>query len=606
MSSKKAKTSLSMKQLFSNNFFVLKALFKATPIYGVSVIVEAIRHNLINFLEQTICVFIILDAIETGKSYKVVVIVVLLFLALDFVAAAISNFYEQSLKLKYLPIAKKHLKLMLYEKARKVDLSCYDDTAYYNDFVLVMSEADRAIDRAENLVRMFFASITLLICYGSFVLTQDMTSILFVFGSFVLRTLFSNLLNKWNYKVRMESVPLERKREYVKRIFYLKKYAKDMRLNKEVSQSMHEEFDKVNDELYALNKRLGKRRVLLSFVAKYIMSDFLLDIVYVVYLVIKAAVYHALSFSGVVVLYNSAAGLRRGFSTVVDLGPYAVETGLYVEKIRSFLNYETKIKNEKLHAIPDTAAELEFRNVSFGYTKDKLILNGINLKISSKEKIALVGYNGAGKTTFIKLLLRLYDPTEGEILLNGVNIKEYDIEEYRNFIGIVFQDFQMFAADIAENVVMDNVDYAASDVKEKILKAINMSGFMNRYETLPDGLKTQLTQEFDDNGVDLSGGEEQKLAVARAFYKGAGMLLLDEPSSALDPIAEYHLNATMNKMAEDKMVIYISHRLSTTRLADRIYVLEEGRIVQSGTHEELAKSDGVYAKMWDVQARRYH
>ena len=148
MSSKKAKTSLSMKQLFSNNFFVLKALFKATPIYGVSVIVEAIRHNLINFLEQTICVFIILDAIETGKSYKVVVIVVLLFLALDFVAAAISNFYEQSLKLKYLPIAKKHLKLMLYEKARKVDLSCYDDTAYYNDFVLVMSDADRAIDRA--------------------------------------------------------------------------------------------------------------------------------------------------------------------------------------------------------------------------------------------------------------------------------------------------------------------------------------------------------------------------------------------------------------------------------------------------------------------------
>lgn len=603
---KKTKTSLSMKQLFSNNMFVLKILFKATPMYGISVIVEAIRHNLINFLEQTICVFIILDAIETGKSYKVVVIVVLLFLALDFVAAAISNFYEQSLKLKYLPIAKKHLKLQLYEKARKVDISCYDDTEYYNDFVLVMSEADKSIDRAENLIRMFFASITLLICYGSFVLTQDITSIVFVFGSFLLRTVFSNLLNKWNYKVRLEAVALERKREYVKRIFYLKKYAKDMRLNKEVSATMHEEFDQINDDLYALNKRVGKKRALLSFTAKYIMSDFLLDIVYVVYLVIKAAVYHTLSFSGVVVLYNSAAGLRRGFSTVVDLGPYAVETGLYVEKIRKFLNYETKLPNKKLHDMPKEITELEFRNVSFGYNDEKRILKNINLKISGKEKIALVGYNGAGKTTLIKLLLRLYDPTEGEILLNGINIKEYDIDEYRDFIGVVFQDFQMFAADIAENVVMDVADYEDEAGKEAVMKSIRMSGFINRYEKLPYGLKTQLTQEFDDEGVDLSGGEEQKLAVARALYKGAGMLLLDEPSSALDPIAEYQLNATMNKMAEDKMVIYISHRLSTTRLSDRIYVLENGCIAEEGTHDELAGNGGVYAKMWDVQARRYH
>lgn len=603
---KKTKTSLSMKQLFSNNMFVLKILFKATPMYGISVIVEAIRHNLINFLEQTICVFIILDAIETGKSYKVVVIVVLLFLALDFVAAAISNFYEQSLKLKYLPIAKKHLKIQLYEKARKVDISCYDDTEYYNDFVLVMSEADKSIDRAENLIRMFFASITLLICYGSFVLTQDITSIVFVFGSFLLRTVFSNLLNKWNYKVRLEAVALERKREYVKRIFYLKKYAKDMRLNKEVSATMHEEFDQINDDLYALNKRVGKKRALLSFTAKYIMSDFLLDIVYVVYLVIKAAVYHTLSFSGVVVLYNSAAGLRRGFSTVVDLGPYAVETGLYVEKIRKFLNYETKLPNKKLHDMPKEITELEFRNVSFGYNDEKRILKNINLKISGKEKIALVGYNGAGKTTLIKLLLRLYDPTEGEILLNGINIKEYDIDEYRDFIGVVFQDFQMFAADIAENVVMDVADYEDEAGKEAVMKSIRMSGFINRYEKLPYGLKTQLTQEFDDEGVDLSGGEEQKLAVARALYKGAGMLLLDEPSSALDPIAEYQLNATMNKMAEDKMVIYISHRLSTTRLSDRIYVLENGCIAEEGTHDELAGNGGVYAKMWDVQARRYH
>lgn len=594
---------IGMKYIFLNNLFVLKILFGSTPIYGISIIVEAVRHNLINFLEQTICVYMILDAIETGKTYKTVVYVVALFLIVDILAAAISNLYEHFVKLRFLPVAQQKLKLKLYAKAEAVDLACYDNTEYYNDFMLSVSEADRAIERAEQLVRMFFGSVTILICYGMFFATQDITSILFVLGSFALRTIFSNLLNKWKYKIRLKENPLERKREYIKRIFYLKKYAKDLRLNKEASKELHQEFDSVNQELYELNKKMAPKRFIFDFIARYLVSDFALDIVYVMYLVIKAAVYHSLSFSGVVVLYNSAANLRRGFSTVIDLGPYAVETSLYVEKIRAFLSRETEIKNRKKKEIPEEAGVLECRNVSFGYDKDKLILKNVNIKISAKEKVALVGYNGAGKTTLIKLLLRLYDPTEGGIFLNGVNIKEFDLGDYRKYIGVVFQDFQLFAANVAENVVMDNVK---DNMKNKILDAIQMGGFYDRYKTLPYGLQTELTQEFDDEGVDLSGGEEQKLAVARAFYKKSGLLLLDEPSSALDPIAEYKLNVAMNEMAKEKTVIFISHRLSTTRRADKIYVLENGEVVESGTHNDLVAKEGIYAKMWTVQARRYH
>lgn len=597
-----AKKKSGMKQIVSNNAFIIRLFFRATPLYGASIIVEAVRHNLVNFLEQTICVYLILDVIETGKPYINVLYVVGLFLVLDLVAAAVSNLYEQRIKLKYLPVAQKKLKEMLYDKAGKVDLSCYDDTEYYDDFMLSVAEADKAIGRAEQLIRMVFGSATVLLCYGTFFATQDMTSILFVAVSFALRTLVSNRLNQWNYQIRQKENPLERKREHIKRIFYLKQYAKELRLNKNASEVMHEEFDKVNDELVQLNKKMGNRRFILSFVARYLLSDFALDIVYVLYLIVKAMVYQTISFSSVVVLYNSAANLRRGFATVADLGPFALDSSLYVEKIRTFLAKKTEIKNQKVHEIPTGAGVIECRNVSFGYQKGQRILDRVNLKIGAGEKVALVGYNGAGKTTLIKLLLRLYDPTEGAILLNGIDIRLYDLHEYRQYIGVVFQDFQLFAATVEENVVMD---LPTEGCEPAVREAMEKSGFSEKLKTLPEGIRQELTKEFSEEGVELSGGEEQKLAVARAFYKDAGLVFLDEPSAALDPLAEYQLNEAMKEVARDKTVLTISHRLSTTRNADYIYVMEKGQVVEQGSHEELVAAKGVYAAMWNVQAGQY-
>lgn len=589
--------------IVSNNAFIIRLFFRATPLYGFSIIVEAIRHNLVNFLEQTICVYLILDMIETGKPYSNVLYVVGGFLVLDLVAAAISNLYEQRIKLKYLPVTQKRLKEMLYEKAGKVDLACYDDAEYYDDFMLSVAEADKAIDRAEQLIRMVFGGATVLLCYGAFFVTQDMTSILFVAVSFGLRTFVSNLLNQWNYQIRQKENPLERKREHIKRIFYLKQYAKELRLNKKAAGIMHEEFDKVNDELYQLNKEMGNRRFVLSFLARYLLSDFALDIVYVLYLIVKAMVYHTVSFSSVVVLYNSAANLRRGFGTVADLGPFALNTSLYVEKIRAFLAKETEIKNKKVREIPKGAGVIECCNVSFGYQEGQRILDCVNLKINAGEKVALVGYNGAGKTTLIKLLLRLYDPTEGAILLNGVDIRLYDLTEYRQYIGVVFQDFQLFAATVEENVVMDLPD---KRWQPAVWEAMERSGFSEKLKTLPKGIRQELTKEFSEEGVELSGGEEQKLAVARAFFKDAGIVFLDEPSAALDPLAEYQLNVVaMREVARDKTVLTISHRLSTTRDADCIYVMEKGQVVEQGSHEKLVAAEGVYAAMWNAQAGQY-
>ena len=301
------------------------------------------------------------------------------------------------------------------------------------------------------------------------------------------------------------------------------------------------------------------------------------------------------------------AGLSTVCATIARVFPQLSENSLYIEKIRNFLGYEQKITSSRNLTVPQTRGTLELKNVSFGYTeKDGSVLKNINLTIRPEEKVALVGYNGAGKTTLIKLIMRLYDPDEGQILYNGVDIKDYDVIAYRNHIGTIFQDFKIFAAAVGENVVLDN-DEATIEKNHKpaVLQAIEFSGFSEKLEKLPQGLATELTTEFEKEGVDLSGGESQKLAIARAFYKDARIVVLDEPSSALDPIAEYQLNKTMLQAAEGKSVVFISHRLSTTRHANRIYMMEKGRIIEEGTHEELIRLKGKYAAMWKAQAGKY-
>ena len=213
-----------------------------------------------------------------------------------------------------------------------------------------------------------------------------------------------------------------------------------------------------------------------------------------------------------------------------------------------------------------------------------------------------MGYNGAGKTTLTKLIMRLYDPTDGEIIYNGDNLKSYSISSLRDRVAAVFQDYRIFACSIAENVV--GGEYADIDEK-KVMHALEKSDFSEKLTSLPKGIHTTLTREFDNSGTQLSGGEQQKIAIARACCKDADLLILDEPSAALDPDAEYKLNKSIADFSADKAVIFISHRLSTTRMADRIYMFDSGNLIESGTHEELIEKNGKYAEMFELHAEKY-
>lgn len=225
------------------------------------------------------------------------------------------------------------------------------------------------------------------------------------------------------------------------------------------------------------------------------------------------------------------------------------------------------------------------------------------MTIHPGEHIAIVGENGAGKTTLIKLLMRLYEVEEGEITYGGENIQEFTTKTYRDKIGAVFQDYQIYAGTLQENIVMDD----SKMPEEKVLQALEQADFMGKYEKLPKGLDTELTREFSNEGTMLSGGEAQKVAISRMFLKGNDkkIAILDEPSSALDPIAEYTLTKNMMEQAQGATIIFISHRLSTTRDADRIYMFAKGRIVEQGTHEELMKMQGAYVRMFEKQAEKY-
>ncbi len=593
----------SVKKVWQNNLFLIRLCYTASPAYVILMTFEAARNQLSIFLEHTFGIGYVLEAAEFHYPFRQVAAFLLglaAFITVEMAFAAVVNNY---IAVRELPKVRQKVKLMLYEKARELDLMCYDDPDYYNELVLVLSEADKQIDRCITFLQNTAAGICTFVSTGIYFLVKDKFSILFAAVSFILGFLFNQLFNRLSYEVRMKRNPYERKQEYVKRVFYLWDYAKELRLNPQAADILYKDFEKANEELYQVEKQYTRRKFRLDFMRQYVSNDFFSDVLYISYLVFRAAVMGGLSYSSVAILYNSFGRLKRGMRVFTDVYPYAAETSLYVQKILDFMAYEPQIKSRKKLPVSTGAKALELRNVSFSYGENHGdVIKDISLSIAPGEKLALVGYNGAGKTTLTKLIMRLYDITGGEILLDGVNIQDYEVEQYRHAIGTVFQDFRIFAGTVTENVLLD-LDQEADT--ERVKEALSHSGLTRRIENLPDGLNTQLTTEFAEEGVNLSGGESQKLAIGRVFYKNAGLIILDEPSSALDPIAEYQLNHSMLEATENKTVIFISHRLSTTRLADRIIMLENGQIAEQGTHEQLLSLNGKYAAMWRAQAGQY-
>ncbi len=590
----------SLKRIFQNIVFMLRYNFKAAPFFTIYRLTNHARNRIVVFLEHTWLLGYIIDAVNEQKPFSEVALVILGIFALSFFFGLFGHYMDIFVSHKALTKIKNSILGDLYKKTAEIDLACYDNPTFYDDYVWAVNNAPDRAKRVLDLVDAVIGSVAAVVLAVSYMLIQDAVGIIVIAVSFVAIFFMSRLMQKIYFKQEERTKPVNRKLDYISRLFYLNDHSKEIRLG-DIVGKLFEEYREASQKLSEERKKDCKKTILLQLLVGYVFNTFLVDGLYLLYLMFKAIVKRTLSYGNLVVVYKACNYVKGAFWTLANDLPQLQEQSMYTEKVRYFLEYETKIKDpDSPKDIDGFGGDIELNNVTFAYG-DTPVLKNISMTIKRGERIALVGYNGAGKTTLIKLIMRLYDPTEGEIRYQDENIKNFRVQDYRRSFETVFQDFQLFAATVGENIVLDDL---ALD-KERADRAVRLSGFADKLKDLPDGYDTQITREFDDKGILLSGGEEQKLAIARALYKDSPVIILDEPSSALDPIAEYELNRSMLTLQENKTVITISHRLSTTRMADKIYMLEKGEIIESGTHDELMAMNGKYAEMFILQAEKY-
>ena len=581
-----------------NYIYMLKFISKHTPFMVFGYLFFDVLSNLPWTLSNVVLLRYIIDVATEGKDYYRVAVALALFVAFVIITNLCTTlFYEVSLPKQkeklYFAIYK-----TIYEKAAKMDYEAYDNPEYYNDLVLAMNSMNERAYAVLSNTQDILTNIIGVVTIGAVILTIDPICLVFVAVCVSIMVPIGRLIAKVNVERTEAMTPLDRKNLYFSRVFYLQDYAKELRLSG-AGKMIETRYNKnISDRIKTVSPYLTKQWKL-YFCQECLPMTLLIYLGITLLMGYKAIVTKEVGLGDFAATFTGASSISNSVFAITSQFAISMrENGLYVEKFRRFMNAKEKMISGKKTTIYENPVTIKFENVSFKYPgTDKYVLKNVNFEISPYKKIALVGYNGAGKTTLTNLLLRLYDVSEGAITINGVNIKEWDINAYHRNFAAVFQDFSLFGATLGENVSMDD-----SLEKEKVEEALNAADF---HRELPDGTDSILLREFDDDGVSLSGGEAQKIAIARAFYKDCPFAVLDEPSANLDPVAEYALNQSMAKAADRKTVIFISHRLSTTVMADEIYMLENGEIIEHGSHEELMALDGKYAYMFRLQAEKY-
>lgn len=598
------KYSLSMKKedkapVLKNVIYALKLVWKAdkTLFFGY-IFSQCVSIFFGLFIRSVLFLKVLLNVIEGNQDFSLYVKYLVMFLITSFVLIAVEWYamYARSYS------TKKVLKVLnnkLFQKAIELDVSCYEDPEFYDKYQRATSVISS--NRYESLVWSLADILAAIISFSCIITAVTIIDPLYLL--FLVPVLFifavQVAMSKLFYKRDIEMTKNNRIKAYVQRTVFLKEYSKDMRTSNIFNVFM-KRFEYAISSNIKILKKYGVKTFAYGMLT-VLLSEFLPLVCTYAYAGHQFAYEGTMTISSFSVVLSSINSIRQSIYWVASDFSNINEMSLYFQNLREFFEYQPKVvSGEK---IAGEFESIEFKNVNFKYPSAKdYSLKDVSLKINKGETVAIVGINGAGKSTLVKLLLRFYDATEGEVFYNGINIKEYNLESLRNRFATVFQDYKNFAVSVFENVMCRE---CSEEDKKFAKEALEQSGVWDKISSLENGGDTLLTREFDDNGAGLSGGENQKVSTARLFARNFDVAVLDEPSSALDPIAEYKMYENLISATKNKTVVYISHRLSSAVLSDNIYVLSHGTVVESGTHSQLMANGGEYAQMFTLQSSSY-
>lgn len=586
--------------VFKNVAYAMRLIWQVDKRLLIGYLLEYITEDILSvFIKNVLFLKILLELITGNRDFKTYALTLLAF-AIVSIVCTVASFYGGKTQKKATKNVLKVLNNKVFDKAQSLDIACFEDPSFYDKYqratlVLTSGYFDIICWDVAKLV----SSLISVICVFATISVINPLYILFfvpLFFSFAVEISKS----KYVYKRDMEMTTNNRIKAYVQRTVFLREYSKDMRTSN-IFAVLMKRFEAAIESNIVILKKYGVGLFLYSMVSS-LFEEFIPIIGSYLYAGYEFVAKGTMTVSGFSVVVSSINSVRSVTTWTAECFDDMNQMALYFQNLRDFFDYEPAVISGGKKA--ESFESIEFKNVSFKYpSSNKYSLKNINFKLTKGETLSVVGINGAGKSTLLKLMLRFYDPNEGEILYNGVNIKEYNLDSYRNNFATVFQDYKNFALSVFENVMCHE---CTDDDKAFATEALKNSGVWKKINTFANGGDTVLIREFDSDGVGLSGGENQKVSTARLFARDFELAILDEPSSALDPIAESEMYENLNRVTKDKTVVYISHRLSSAAMADKIIVLDNGNIIESGTHTDLMESGGKYSEMFTLQASNYN
>lgn len=585
--------------MFKGLWFFCKFGWKTDKRYIAYNIFYQFINSLIPIVTVTMPKFII-DELLGHQRIDNLILYVCILVGYNFLANSLSNYFRMSSFTLRCKVAAE-FGIFMHKKLANADFEKLESP----DFLDMKEKANKFLYGDWHGFSYVFDSALLIV--GKFITLTGIIAIVATLNIgmvllFIVLVLINSGVEGWakrnELELSLEQVKVERRWKYYSKLFEDFKYGKEVRINTLGDWLLAQEAE------YA-KKAIDYYRQRNSFYIKYGTFASLVTLIqqcaaytYLIYRIIIAAISIGdfTMYVGAVAAFSGA--MRAVMSGFVEIKAY----GVYYDAMHNYLNVPNSMRENTQLPLPQGNHELEFRDVSFRYMgQETFALKNINIVLKPGEKLAIVGENGAGKTTFIKLLTRLYDPTEGEILLDGVAIKDIDYDSYMSLFSTVFQDYKLFSFSIRDNIRLSK---NGKDIEiEKVLHKVGLS---DKLKSLPHGIHTSIYKAFDGNGFEPSGGEGQKIALARALYKNAPIVVLDEPTAALDPQAEYDLYQRFNELVNGKTAVYISHRLASTKFCDKIAVFSSGEIVEHGTHNELISRNGLYKRLFEMQAQFYN